>query len=64
MILVVDNYNDFSCNIYQMIGEINSDIKVVHNDEINWTEIKEIVPDHVVISPGPGKLMSGGISIE
>lgn len=64
MILLVDNYDSFSYNLYQMIGEINSDIKVIRNDELNLSEIQDLNPECIVISPGPGKPSEAGLSIE
>lgn len=64
MILLVDNYDSFSYNLYQMIGEINSDIKVIRNDELNLSEIRDLNPECIVISPGPGKPSEAGLSIE
>lgn len=62
--LLIDNYDSFSYNLYQMIGEINSDIKVIRNDELNLSEIQDLSPDCIVISPGPGKPTDAGLSIE
>ena len=45
MILLIDNYDSFSYNLYQMVGEINSDIKVVRNDKITCEEIEKILPE-------------------
>lgn len=53
MILLIDNYDSFTYNLYQYIGEFDSDIKVVRNDAITTEEILEMKPDKVVISPGP-----------
>jgi anthranilate synthase component 2 len=64
MILLVDNYDSFSYNLYQMIGELNPNIKVVRNDELSLSEIGEINPDSIVISPGPGRPKDAGISID
>ncbi|MDR3223381.1 MAG: aminodeoxychorismate/anthranilate synthase component II [Methanobrevibacter sp.] len=64
MILLIDNYDSFSYNLYQMIGELDENIKVIRNDELNLLEIQNISPDFIVISPGPGKPADGGISIE
>ena len=64
MILLIDNYDSFSYNLYQMIGEIDSDITVIRNDEMDLIEIQNIGPDFIVISPGPGKPKNGGISID
>jgi len=64
MVLLIDNYDSFSYNLYQIIGAIESDIKVVRNDEISIDEIKRLAPDRLVISPGPGKPSDAGICIE
>lgn len=53
MILLIDNYDSFTYNLYQYIGEFEDDIKVVRNDEINSEEIMALNPDKIVISPGP-----------
>jgi anthranilate synthase component 2 len=64
MILLIDNYDSFSYNLYQAIGSFNPDIKVVRNDELTVQEIKELSPTHLVISPGPGKPSDSGVCIE
>ncbi len=64
MILLIDNYDSFSYNLYQLIGEIDSDIKVVRNDEITISEIKELNPKAIFLSPGPGKPKDAGISVK
>lgn len=64
MILIVDNYDSFTYNLYQMVGAINPNIKVVRNDEIKPEEINIINPDKIIISPGPGKPKDAGISID
>lgn len=64
MVLLIDNYDSFSYNLYQFIGAVNSDIKVVRNDEICTDEIKRLTPDRIVISPGPGKPADAGLCIE
>jgi anthranilate synthase component 2 len=61
MILLIDNYDSFSYNLYQMLGCINNDIKVVLNDGITVDEIEKIKPSHIVLSPGPGKPENAGI---
>ena len=61
MILLIDNYDSFSYNLYQYIGTINSDIKVIKNDELTVEEIKKLNPSHIVISPGPGRPKDAGI---
>ncbi len=64
MILLVDNYDSFSYNLYQLIGEIESDIKVIRNDEMTVEEIRELAPDRIILSPGPGRPEDAGIIIE
>jgi len=61
MILLIDNYDSFSYNLYQYIGSINPDIKVIKNDELTVEEIKKLNPSHIVISPGPGRPSEAGI---
>lgn len=63
MILLIDNYDSFSYNLYQLIGEVNSDIKVSRNDKITLEEIKQLNPDAIILSPGPGKPEDAGICI-
>lgn len=55
MVLLIDNYDSFSYNLYQLIGEFNEDIKVIRNDEMTVEEIIDLKPTHVIISPGAGK---------
>ena len=64
MILLIDNYDSFSYNLYQLIGEINPDIKVIRNDEMTVEEIKELNPERIIVSPGPGRPEDAGIIIE
>ena len=61
MILLIDNYDSFSYNLYQLIGEINPDIKVVRNDELRICDIEKMAPNHIIISPGPGRPIDAGI---
>lgn len=61
MILLIDNYDSFSYNLYQLIGELNPDIKVIRNDEMKPEEIGPLKPELIVISPGPGKPSEAGI---
>lgn len=64
MILLIDNYDSFSYNLYQLIGEIDPDIKVIRNDEMTVEEIKELKPDRIILSPGPGRPEDAGIIVE
>ena len=64
MILLIDNYDSFSYNLYQFIGAIDKDIKVIRNDELAIDEIDDLNPSHIVISPGPGKPCDAGICEE
>ncbi len=63
MILVIDNYDSFTFNLVQYIGSLNYDMQIVKNNEITIEEIKNMAPDKIVISPGPGKPEDAGISI-
>lgn len=64
MILLIDNYDSFSYNLVQLIGEINSDIKIIRNDELTVEEIDELNPEAIIISPGPGKPDDAGVCVE
>lgn len=64
MILMIDNYDSFTYNLYQYFGEIYSDIKVVRNDCITIDEIEKLAPEAIVISPGPGYPKDAGISVD
>ena len=61
MILLIDNYDSFSYNLFQFVGTINPDIKVIRNDEMTVSEIEKLAPSHILISPGPGKPSDAGI---
>ncbi|MGN0345787.1 MAG: anthranilate synthase component II [Lachnospiraceae bacterium] len=64
MILLIDNYDSFSYNLYQYLGELSSDIRVIRNDERTVAEIRDLHPTHIIISPGPGRPEDAGIIIE
>lgn len=64
MILLIDNYDSFSYNLFQLFGEFNTDIKVVRNDEMTAEEILEMKPEHVILSPGPGYPKDAGVCEE
>ena len=61
MIILIDNYDSFSYNLFQLVGKINPDIKVVRNDELSTEEILALKPTHAIISPGPGRPADAGI---
>ena len=60
MILLIDNFDSFSYNLYQLIGGIDPDIKVVRND-VTLQEVKALMPSHVILSPGHGRPADAGI---
>lgn len=62
MIVVIDNYDSFTYNLVQYLGELGADINVFRNDQITVGELKALHPDHIIISPGPGDPDDGGIS--
>lgn len=64
MLLLIDNYDSFSYNLYQMIGSIEPDIKVIRNDELTIEEIDALKPDGIIVSPGPGRPEDAGVCIE
>ena len=64
MILLIDNYDSFSYNLFQLIGEVNSDILVYRNDKITLDEINNLNPEAIILSPGPGKPEDAGICID
>ena len=61
MILLIDNYDSFSYNLFQLAGSIRPDIKVVRNDKITVEGIRELAPSHLILSPGPGKPAQAGV---
>jgi anthranilate synthase component 2 len=64
MILLIDNYDSFTYNLYQYVGTFDSDIKVVRNDKVTIAEIEEMKPDRILLSPGPKSPTEAGICIE
>ncbi len=64
MILVIDNYDSFTFNLVQYLGEMGQELKVFRNDAVTVAEIRSIAPQSIVISPGPGRPENSGIIIE
>jgi len=64
MLLMIDNYDSFTYNLVQYLGELGEDIRVFRNDKITIPEIQELGPDRIVISPGPCTPKEAGVSIE
>jgi anthranilate synthase component II len=64
MILLIDNYDSFTFNLYQYLGELGQEIKVVRNDEITIEEIEKLNPEAIVLSPGPGRPEQAGVIVE
>jgi len=64
MILLIDNYDSFTYNLYQYLSELGEEVKVARNDKITLKEIEKMAPQRIVISPGPGRPEDAGISNE
>ncbi len=64
MLVVIDNYDSFTYNLVQYLGELGQEIQVFRNDQVTLEEIRALKPDHIVISPGPGDPNDGGISLD
>jgi anthranilate synthase component 2 len=64
MLLMIDNYDSFTYNLVQYLGELGEDVRVYRNDQITVAEIEKLKPDHIVISPGPCTPNEAGVSIE
>ncbi len=64
MILLIDNYDSFSYNLYQLIGVVNPDIQVIRNDEKTIAQIEAMRPEAIFLSPGPGKPSDAGVCVE
>jgi anthranilate synthase/phosphoribosyltransferase len=64
MILLIDNYDSFSYNLYQLVGSINPDIRVIRNDEMSVEEIEALHPEYILLSPGPGRPQDAGVCID
>lgn len=63
MILMIDNYDSFTYNVVQYLGELQADVRVVRNDEVSVAEIEAMAPEKIVISPGPCSPAEAGISV-
>lgn len=63
MLLMIDNYDSFTYNLVQYLGELGEDVRVYRNDEIQLNQIEELEPDRIVISPGPCTPDQAGISV-
>lgn len=63
MILVIDNYDSFTYNLVQYLGELGADLKIYRNDKITLNQIKKLKPQKIVISPGPGRPEDAGVSV-
>lgn len=64
MILVIDNYDSFTYNLVQFLGEMGADLRVVRNDQVTLDDIQAMQPTHIVVSPGPGDPDDGGVSLD
>lgn len=64
MILLIDNYDSFSYNLYQLVGSINPDIQVIRNDAMTPEEIEVLVPEAIILSPGPGRPENAGVCVD
>ena len=64
MIVIIDNYDSFTYNLYQMIGQVSPDLKVIRNDALTVDELAALGASHIVLSPGPGHPRDAGICIE
>ncbi|MGI5979566.1 MAG: anthranilate synthase component II [Oscillospiraceae bacterium] len=64
MILLIDNYDSFSYNLFQLAGSIEPDIRVVRNDEVTVADIAALSPEKIILSPGPGRPADAGVCVE
>jgi len=61
MILLIDNFDSFTYNVFQLVGQINPDIRVERNNAVTISDIEDLAPSHIIISPGPGFPVTAGI---
>ncbi|MGF6991624.1 anthranilate synthase component 2 [Lachnospiraceae bacterium PM6-15] len=64
MVLLIDNYDSFSYNLYQLFGELTKEIRVVRNDQLSVEEIAALAPETIILSPGPGRPEAAGVCLE
>ena len=64
MLLIIDNYDSFTYNLFQVFAEMYAEVKVVKNDQITLEEIEKMNPKGIVLSPGPGRPEDAGICLE
>ena len=64
MVVVIDNYDSFTYNLVQYLGELGTRVVVRRNDRVTVDEVADLSPDHIVISPGPGRPESAGVTLE
>jgi anthranilate synthase component 2 len=64
MLLMIDNYDSFTYNLVQYLGELGADVHVYRNDQISVKEMADLQPAHIVISPGPCTPNEAGVSVE
>ncbi len=64
MLLMIDNYDSFTYNVVQYLGELNAEVKVIRNDEMTIAQIEALNPERIVVSPGPCTPSEAGVSIE
>ena len=64
MILLIDNYDSFSYNVFQLVGSLTDDMKVIRNDEMTVEEIEKLSPSAIILSPGPGRPEKAGVCEE
>lgn len=64
MTLIIDNYDSFSYNLYQMVGALDPDVRVVRNDQVTVADIRALAPSRLILSPGPGRPAQAGVCRE
>nr|YP_009295878.1 anthranilate synthase component 2 [Schimmelmannia schousboei]AOM64813.1 anthranilate synthase component 2 [Schimmelmannia schousboei] len=64
MVIVIDNYDSFTQNLVQYVGELGFDMQIIRNDEISLSDMSSMNPTHIILSPGPGNPSNSGISLD